>query len=317
MVVSGAWREADLANGSHPPATALDAARTRSLFRLIHLPKTGGTSVETLLSLGHQPHRRLSKLAWWCGALDASPSIRAAGCSSGVGRSSSPFLLPHGVGMRQLARRLRLAEAFLADNADVVGTTDQLDDVIVTLCHLAGASAAGVAAAAAAASASPAAAANGTAWARRLARGNVLPRYPRRAELAVEAPSLLASLDASNAYDARLHEAAVLLGRRNRHRVGAARYDAALRALRALRLPARSKVAAPARWYAQELAALRRQEGRHELCAAGGDRDCRGVRGSCATDSERGWRALLPRFLLHPLVTMGASLLSLGPHRSC
>ena len=52
----------------------------------------------------------------------------------------------------------------------------QLDDVIVTLCHLAGASAAGVAAAAAAASASPAAAANGTAWARRLARGNVLPR---------------------------------------------------------------------------------------------------------------------------------------------
>ncbi|EOD16628.1 hypothetical protein EMIHUDRAFT_118916 [Emiliania huxleyi CCMP1516] len=176
MVVSGAWREADLANGSHPPATALDAARTRSLFRLIHLPKTGGTSVETLLSLGHQPHRRLSKLAWWCGALDASPSIRAAGCSSGVGRSSSPFLLPHGVGMRQLARRLRLAEAFLADNADVVGTTDQLDDVIVTLCHLAGASAAGVAAAAAAASASPAAAANGTAWARRLARGNVLPR---------------------------------------------------------------------------------------------------------------------------------------------
>lgn len=98
MVVSGAWREADLANGSHPPATALDAARTRSLFRLIHLPKTGGTSVETLLSLGHQPHRRLSKLAWWCGALDASPSIRAAGCSSGVGRSSSPFLLPHGAG---------------------------------------------------------------------------------------------------------------------------------------------------------------------------------------------------------------------------
>jgi len=187
----------------------------------------------------------------------------------------------------------------------------------VTLCHLAGASAAGVAAAAAAASASPAAAANGTAWARRLARGNVLPRYPRRAELVVEAPGLLASLDASNAYDARLHEAAVLLGRRNRHRVGAARYDAALMALRALRLPARSKVAVPARWYAQELAALRRQEGRHDLCAAGGDRDCRGVRGSCAMDSESGWRALLPRFLLHPLFTMGASLLSLGPHRSC